>query len=89
MFQQYPMSTLVARGPKRGKEQLNRIRRTLKNNQIEFYKTAAQTEQTRGVPGQTDQLLLTKTINNQTLKALETQLRNTTLKLETWPYMPP
>jgi protein gp37 len=89
MYLQYPLPTLIAQGPKRGKEQLNRVRRVLKKHDIEFYKTSPQTEQTRRVVGQTDRVLLTKTINNQTRSDLQTELGNTTLTLETWPYMPP
>jgi hypothetical protein len=89
MYLQYPLPTLIAQGPKRGKEQLNRVRHVLKKHDIEFYKTSPQTEQTRGIPGQTDRILLLNKIINQTVRDLEAELGNTMLRLEIWPYMPP
>lgn len=88
--QEYPLPTLIAQGPKNGKRQRKRILEVLKRNNIPTYKIPVQTEQRRGVPGQTDRILLTdRMISNQMVRALETQLRNTTLRLEKWPYMPP
>jgi len=87
--QQYPMPTLIASGPKLGRRQLTRIRNVLKRHGIETYKTAAQTEQTRGVPGQIDRILLKSTVSDQTLSDLQAELGNTALTLETWPHMPP
>jgi hypothetical protein len=89
MYQQYPVPTLLARGPKRGREQLERIRRVLKKYKIETYKRSAQTEQKRGVPGQIDRMLLKNIISSRTVSDLEAELGNTTLKLQTWPNMPP
>ena len=89
MYQEYPVPTLVARGPKRGREQLDRIRRILKKYKIEAYKRAAQTEQKRGVPGQVDRILLKSIISTRTVSDLEAELGNTTLTLQTWPNMPP
>jgi hypothetical protein len=88
-YQQYPLPTLIAEGPKNGKRQRKRILDVLKKYNLAAYKMPVQTEQTRGVPGQTDRVLLTKTISTQTLSDLQTELGNTTLTLETWPYMPP
>jgi len=88
-FQQYPIPTLVARGPKNAKRQRQRILDALKKADIGYYKMPVQTEQRRGVPGQTDRVLLLNTISNQTVDDLQAELGNTTLTLETWPYMPP
>ncbi len=87
--QEYPMPTLIAQGPKNTKRQRKRILDILKQHNIPTYKIPVQTEQTRGAPGQTDRILLLNTISNQTVRELEAQLGNTTLRLETWPYMPP
>lgn len=89
MYQEYPVPTLMAEGPKNGKRQRQRILDVLKKHNLATYKMPVQTEQARGVPGQTDRILLIKTISNQTVNALQTELHNTTLRLETWPYMPP
>ncbi len=83
------MPTLIAQGPKNTKRQRKRILDILKQHNIPTYKIPVQTEQTRGAPGQTDRILLLNTISNQTVRELEAQLGNTTLRLETWPYMPP
>lgn len=89
MYQEYPVPTLVAQGPKNGKRQRQRVLHVLKKNNIEAYKTPVQTEQTRGIPGQTDRIPLKEPISSQTLANLQTELRNTTVTLQTWPYMPP
>jgi protein gp37 len=88
-FQQYPMPTLIAEGPKDGRSQRLRILNLLKKHNIPTYKMAVQTEQTRGIAGQTDHILLLNTISNQTVNDLLDELGNTTLRLQTWPHMPP
>jgi hypothetical protein len=85
---------LIAEGPKNGKSQRKRILNVLKKHNVEVYKMPVQTEQTRGVAGQTDHILLLNTkdnltIINQTISDLQEELGNTRLRLETWPYMPP
>lgn len=87
--QEYPLPTLIAQGPKDGKRQRKRVLEVLKRNNVDTYKIPVQTEQRRGVPGQTDRILLLNSISSQTVRQLEAQLGNTTLRLETWPYMPP
>jgi hypothetical protein len=83
------MPTLIAEGPKYGKRQRKRVLKVLKNNNVDTYKIPVQTEQRRGVQGQTDRILLLNQISNKTVSNLQAQLGNTALRLETWPYMPP
>jgi protein gp37 len=85
MYQQYPVPSLIAEGPKRGKRQRERILDLLKKNNVLVYKTPVQTESTRGIPRQTDRILLTDTVNQQTLSNLQNALFDTALTLETWP----
>jgi protein gp37 len=83
-YQQYPVPTLVAHGPKWGKRQRERILDLLKKNNVPVYKTPVQTESTRGIPGQTDRILLVNSVDQTTLEKLRTQLPQTELTVETW-----
>lgn len=84
MYQQYPVPTLVADGPKKGKRQRERILRLLDNHNIHRFKTPVQTESSRGKPRQIDRILLADSINDQTLGVLQESLPDTTMTLQTW-----
>jgi len=83
-YQQYPVPSLIVEGPKKGKRQREHILDLLKKNNVPAYKTPVQTEATRGIPKQTDRILLTDTISDQTLRNLKKALPNTIVTLETW-----
>jgi hypothetical protein len=84
--QEFPVPTIVANGPRRGKRQRERILHALAKANIETYKTKVQSETRRRSARQVDRVLLTQAISNQTLRQLEADLYNTTLRMETWPW---
>ena len=85
--QQFPVPTIIANGPRRGKRQRERLLRVLAQANIETYKTKIQTETRRGNHRQVDRVLLTQAMSNQTLNQLEDTLPDTRFNLETWPLM--
>jgi len=87
--QEFPFPTLIARGPRHGRRQRERVLNVLAKQKIETFRTPIQIEVTPGNPRQVDRVLLTKIITNQQLNQLRADLSNTTITLQTWPYMFP